>query len=275
MVSTPDVTENLATARRLIAQAATQGAELIALPEYFCLMGLRDADKLRIAEPPRGDGAKETQGDATPMQNALSEAAREHGVWLIGGTLPLRSDQRDHVYNSVLVFDPQGRQVARYDKIHLFCFDDGQQRYDEGNTLLPGRQPVAFELTDWQGQSWRVGLGVCYDLRFPELFRQLSAGQPCDLFVLPAAFTYTTGLAHWELLLRARAVENLCHVMAPAQGGTHVNGRRTFGHSLVVGPWGEVLSVLPEGEGVVMAELDRTRQNTVRQQLPALDHRVL
>ncbi len=275
MVSTPDVDENLATARRLIAQAAAQGAELVALPEYFCLMGLRDADKLRIAEAPRGDASEPSSRLPTPMQNALSDAAREHGLWLIGGTLPLRSEQPDHVYNSSLVFDPQGRQVARYDKIHLFCFDDGQQRYDEGNTLLPGHQPCAFELTDRQGQSWRIGLGVCYDLRFPELFRQLSRDQPCDLFVLPAAFTYTTGLAHWELLLRARAVENLCHVMAPAQGGTHINGRRTFGHSLVIGPWGEVIAMQPEGEGVVLATLDRQRQDTVRQQLPALSHRVL
>ena len=273
MVSTPDVDENLATARRLIAQAAIQGAELVALPEYFCLMGQRDGDKLRVAETPRGNTPP--GGQPTPMQDALAEAAREHGVWLIGGTLPLRSGQPDRVYNSTLVFDPLGQQVARYDKIHLFCFDDGLQRYDEGQTLEAGHQPRVFELTDRQGQTWRIGLSVCYDLRFPELFRQLSQDQPCDLFVLPAAFTYTTGLAHWELLLRARAVENLCHVMAPAQGGTHRNGRRTFGHSLIIGPWGEVLAVQAEGEGVVLAELDRTRQDTVRQQLPALTHRVL
>jgi predicted amidohydrolase len=272
MVSTPDVDENLATARRLIAQAAAQGAELVALPEYFCLMGQRDTDKLRVAEPPLAQA--QALGLEAPMQQMLFDAAREHGVWLIGGTLPLKSDVPDRVSNTVLVFDPQGQQVARYDKIHLFCFDDGQQRYDEGATLTPGSQPCAFEMTDKLGQPWRIGLGVCYDLRFPELFRRLSQEQPCDLFVLPAAFTYTTGLAHWELLLRARAVENLAHVMASAQGGTHPNGRRTFGHSLVIGPWGEVLAVQPEGEGVVLAELDRARQATVRQQLPALQHRV-
>jgi predicted amidohydrolase len=272
MVSTPDVAENLATARQLIAQAAAAGAELVALPEYFCLMGLRDSDKLRIAEDASEDALASPD---TPLQTALAHAAREHGVWLIGGTLPLRSTTPNHVSNSVLVFNPQGQRVARYDKIHLFCFDDGQQRYDEAATLTPGHQPVAFTLTDRQGQSWRVGLSVCYDLRFPELFRQLSQTQPCDLLVLPAAFTHTTGLAHWEVLLRARAIENLCHVMAPAQGGVHASGRRTFGHSLVIDPWGVVMAVQPEGTGVVMAELDLARQALLRRQLPALSHRVL
>lgn len=277
MISTPDVAENLATARALIAQAAQAGAELVALPEYFCLMGKRDTDKLGIAEAPAADAL--TAAD-TPIQTALAQAARAHGVWVIGGTLPLTTAEPHHVSNSLLVFDPQGRQAARYDKIHLFCFDDGQQRYDEANTLRPGDTPVAFTLTDRAGQAWRVGLGICYDLRFPELFRALGRtpdgrDEPCDLIVLPAAFTHTTGLAHWELLLRARAVENLCHVMAPAQGGEHPNGRRTFGHSMVVGPWGEVMAVQAEGPGVVMAELDRAAQALRRQQLPALTHRVL
>jgi predicted amidohydrolase len=273
MVSTPRVDENLAQARALIAQAAEQGAELVALPEYFCLMGLRDADKLAIAEPLAD--ALSPDAAASPMQAMLAQAARQHGVWVIGGTLPVQSPSVGHVFNSVLVFNPQGQRVARYDKIHLFCFDDGQRRYDESTTLLPGTQPVAFEVTDRVGGRWRIGLSVCYDLRFPELFRKLSEDQPCDLFVLPAAFTHTTGLAHWELLLRARAVENLCHVLAPAQGGEHENGRRTFGHSMVIGPWGEVLAVQAEGPGVVIAALDRDRQRTVRQQLPALTHRVL
>jgi predicted amidohydrolase len=273
MVSTPRVDENLAQAQTLIAQAAQAGAELVALPEYFCLMGQRDADKLAIAEPL----ADAHQPDATtcPMQAMLAQAAKANGVWVIGGTLPLKGLDATHVFNSVLVFNPQGERVARYDKIHLFCFDDGQRRYDESATLLPGTEPVAFEMTDRAGGTWRIGLSVCYDLRFPELFRALSQDQPCDLFVLPAAFTHTTGQAHWELLLRARAVENLCHVLAPAQGGEHENGRRTFGHSMVIGPWGEVLAVQAEGPGVVMAKLDRERQNTVRQQLPALTHRVL
>jgi nitrilase len=273
MVSTPRVDENLAQAQTLIAQAAQAGAELVALPEYFCLMGLHDADKLAIAEPLAD--ALQPDAQASPMQAMLAAAAKAHGVWVIGGTLPLQSPEARHVFNSVLVFNPQGHRVARYDKIHLFCFDDGQRRYDEAATLLPGSEPVAFEMTDRSGGTWRIGLSVCYDLRFPELFRKLSEDQPCDLLVLPAAFTHTTGQAHWELLLRARAVENLCHVLAPAQGGEHENGRRTFGHSMVIGPWGEVLAVQAEGPGVVMAALDRDRQTTVRQQLPALTHRVL
>ncbi len=276
MVSTPDVDENLRTALRLIAQAAQAGAELLALPEYFCLMGLKDSDKLAIAEP-LADAA--APGPASrpeaPLQHALAQAARQHGVWLIAGTLPLRSPEPQRVLNTTLVYAPSGERVARYDKIHLFCFDDGQRRYDEAATLTPGHTPTAFTLTDRAGQPWRVGLGVCYDLRFPELFRQLGATAPLDLIVLPAAFTDTTGKAHWELLLRARAVENLCHVLAPAQGGLHASGRRTFGHSLVIGPWGEVLAVLPKGEGVVLGTLSRARETEVRTQLPALQHRVL
>jgi nitrilase len=273
MVSTPRVDENLAQAQALIAQAAQAGAELVALPEYFCLMGQRDADKLAIAEP-LADVSKPDRAQS-PMQSTLAEAAKANGVWVIGGTLPLQSPDDQHVFNSVLVFDPKGRRVARYDKIHLFCFDDGERRYDESSTLLPGSEPVAFELTDRAGETWRIGLSVCYDLRFPELFRALTKDKPCDLLVLPAAFTHTTGQAHWELLLRARAVENLCHVLAPAQGGEHENGRRTFGHSLVIGPWGEVLAMQAEGAGVVIAALDRAHQAKVRQQLPALTHRVI
>jgi predicted amidohydrolase len=274
MVSTPRVDENLTQARQLIAQAARAGAELVALPEYFCLMGLHDKDKLAIAEP-LADAASPDLATA-PMQHMLATAAREHGVWLIGGTLPILSHEAGRVFNTVLVYNPQGLRVARYDKIHLFCFDDGQRRYDEAASLTPGAQPVSFDLVDKQGASWHVGLSVCYDLRFPELFRTLGQTKPLDLIVLPAAFTDTTGKAHWELLLRARAVENLCHVLAPAQGGLHENGRRTFGHSLLIGPWGDVLAIQPdEGPGVVMGELSRERQNTVRTQLPALTHRVL
>ena len=247
------------------------GAELVALPEYFCLMGLKDADKLAIAEDLADARAP---GPDTPLQAALADAARRHGVWVIAGTLPLRSPEARRVFNTTLVYDPQGVRVARYDKIHLFCFDDGQRRYDEAATLTPGQTPVAFTATDRAGQPWRIGLGVCYDLRFPELFRELGAHDPLDLIVLPAAFTDTTGKAHWELLLRARAVENLCHVLAPAQGGLHASGRRTFGHSLAIGPWGEVLAVQAEGPGVVLAHLDRQRTQDVRSQLPALSHRV-
>ena len=263
MVSTTSVAGNLDAARRLVAQAAQGGAQLVALPEYFCLMGRADRDKLAVAEAP-GDG---------PIQAMLSQAAREHGVWLIGGTLPIATDDPDRVLNSNFVYAPDGTLAARYDKIHLFRYDNGSERYDEGCAIRAGEAATAF-----QAGTTRVGLSVCYDLRFPELYRQLmfTPGQPpCDLLSVPAAFTHTTGLAHWELLLRARAVENQCYVIAAAQGGLHENGRRTFGHSMVVDPWGQLLGVLPEGEGVVFAELDPARIASVRSQLPVLQHRSL
>ena len=259
MVSTPDVQANLAAARRLIQQAASAGAQLVALPEYFCLMGQSDRDKLAIAEAP-GDG---------PIQRMLSDVAREHGLWVIGGTLPVRSGDPERVLNASCVFGPDGAQVARYDKIHLFKYDNGRENYDEGRAIQAGQQPQAF-----LAGTLRVGLSVCYDLRFPELYRALMH-PPCDLLAVPSAFTHTTGKAHWELLLRARAVENQCYVLAAAQGGLHPNGRRTWGHSMVVDPWGGVVSVLEEGEGVVIAELDTSRIASVRAQLPALEHRKL
>ena len=257
MVSTTSVAVNLDSARRLIAEAARAGAQLVELPEYFCLMGRADRDKLAVAEAP-GDG---------PIQAMLSAAAREHGVWLIGGTLPIATDDPDRVLNSNCIYAPDGTLAARYDKIHLFRYDNGRERYDEGCAIRAGDVPVTVEVA-----GLRVGLSVCYDLRFPELYRALMH-PPCDLLSVPAAFTHTTGRAHWELLLRARAVENQAYVIAPAQGGLHENGRRTFGHSMVVDPWGEVLSVLPEGEGVVLADVDPQRIAEVRTQLPALDHR--
>ncbi len=260
MVSTPSVAQNLDTARRLIAKAADAGAELVALPEYFCFMGHGDRDKLRIAEAP----------GAGPIQAMLAEAAQRHHVWVIGGTLPLSidtDDDPDHVYNACCVYAPDGTLAARYDKIHLFRYDNGRERFDEGRVLRPGSRAVAFD-----APPLRVGLTVCYDLRFPELFRELMA-PACELIAVPSAFTYTTGRAHWELLLRARAIENQCYVIAPAQGGTHLNGRRTWGHSMVVDPWGEVQGVLPEGEGVVLADVAAARLSAVRTQLPALQHR--
>ncbi len=270
MVSTPRVEQNLDTARRLVAHAARDGAELVALPEYFCVMGRNDRDKLAVAEAP-GEG---------PIQEMLAGAAREHGVWVIGGTLPIRSSDPDRVLNANCVYAPDGTLAARYDKIHLFRYDNGRERYDEGLAILAGDRPTTVQVgprQDPQGAaSLRVGLSVCYDLRFPELYRALSFadGQPpCDLISVPAAFTNTTGLAHWELLLRARAVENQCYVIAAAQGGRHENGRRTFGHSMIVDPWGEVLAVQDEGEGVVLAEIDPSRIASVRAQLPALEHR--
>jgi len=259
MVSTPERDRNLDIARRLIGEAAAAGAQLVALPEYFCLMGRRDDDKLAIAESP-GDG---------PIQAMLAAAAREHRLWVVGGTLPLRGADAAHALNTCLVFGPDGQPAARYDKIHLFAFDNGREHYDEGRTLNAGTQPVAL-----QAGPVRVGLSICYDLRFPELYRSLMH-PPCDLIVVPAAFTHTTGQAHWELLLRARAVENQSYVLAAAQGGTHENGRRTWGHSMVIDPWGEILACRPEGEGVVMAELDAARIAQVRMQLPALAHRRL
>lgn len=259
MVSTPDVDRNLEAAGRLVARAAALGAELVSLPEYFCFMGHKDRDKLAVAEAP-GDG---------PIQTALSTLAREHRVWIIGGTLPLRCDDADRVLNTNTVHSPEGRLVARYDKIHLFRFDNGRESYDEGRAIQAGRDAVAFSAGEV-----RVGLSVCYDLRFPELYRSLMH-PPCDLISVPAAFTYPTGQAHWEVLLRTRAIENQCYVIAAAQGGVHENGRRTWGHSMIVDPWGEVLAMQAEGEGIVLAELDPGRIASVRSQLPALEHRRL
>jgi len=243
MVSTPSVDDNLATAQRLIARATRDGAQLVVLPEYFCVMGQNDRAKLEVAE---GDGNG-------PIQRMLGAAAREHGIWLIGGTLPIRCADADRVLNANCVHAPDGTLAARYDKIHLFRYDNGREKYDEARVIEPGSEPVAFTLTARDGQAWRIGLSVCYDLRFPELYRRLAA----DVLLVPSAFTHTTGQAHWETLLRARAIENLAYVVAPAQGGLHENGRRTWGHSMVIDPWGEVLAQQDEGAGVVIATLDR------------------
>ncbi len=265
MVSAPDVAANLEAARALLAQAAREGAQLAVLPEYFCLMGHRDADKLAVREA-WGDGA---------VQDFLAACAREFGLWLVGGTLPLATGDPRRVRNTTLVYAPDGRCVARYDKIHLFRFDNGREQYDEARVIEAGDQPVLFDLPAPGGDTWRVGLSVCYDLRFPELYRRLAA-QGAQLLLVPSAFTHTTGQAHWEPLLRARAIENLAYVLAPAQGGTHENGRRTWGHSLAVDPWGRVLACRDEaGPGVLMAELSLAHVQACRRQLPALDHRVL
>jgi nitrilase len=264
MVSSPSVQTNLDAARRLLAQAAQQGAELAVLPEYFCLMGQRETDKLSLREP-FGDG---------PIQQALAAAARETGLWIVGGTLPLAASDDSHVRNTSLVFSPAGECVARYDKIHLFRFDNGAERFDEARTIEAGGDPVHFDLPSRDGRTWRVGLSVCYDLRFPELYRRHAAAG-CDLLLVPSAFTHTTGQAHWEVLLRARAIENLAWVLAPAQGGRHENGRRTWGHSLLADPWGQVVAVLPEGEGVVAGEVTAVALADARGRLPALAHRVL
>jgi nitrilase len=263
-VATPSVERNLDAARRLVAEAAALGAGLVALPEYFCFMGHDEQQKIALGEAP-GDG---------PIQRMLAEAARAHGVWLIGGTLPMRIPGADDaVFNASCVYAPDGTLAARYDKMHLFRYDNGRERFDEARVLRAGERPVAFD-----AGGWRVGLSICYDLRFPELYRALGrmpGHPPCDLLAVPSAFTYTTGRVHWELLLRARAVENQCYVLAPAQGGVHENGRRTWGHSMIVDPWGEVLAVREEGEGVVIADMSRERIAGVRLQLPALEHRRL
>ncbi|WP_313169710.1 carbon-nitrogen hydrolase family protein [Massilia oculi] len=255
MVSTPEVGENLATMRRLVAEAAGRGATLVALPEYWPIMGLSDADKVAHAEQP-GSG---------PIQDCMAQLAREHGIWLVGGTLPMVSPEAGKVLNTTLVYDPQGRSMSRYDKIHLFGFNKGTESYDEARTIVPGETVGVFD-----APFGRVGLSVCYDLRFPELYRAMGE---CALVIVPAAFTHTTGRAHWEVLLRARAIENQCYVLAAAQGGMHVNGRRTYGHSMLVDPWGEVKAVLPEGEGVISGELDPAYLAGVRESLPALRHR--
>lgn len=264
MVSGPRLADNLATARRLLGEAAVAGAELAALPEYFCLMGLRDADKIE---------AREAHGDGV-IQRFLSTTARELGLWIVGGTLPLTADDDRRVRNASLVFSPQGECVARYDKIHLFRFSNGTESYDESVAIEAGREPVVVDVTARDGSIWRLGLSVCYDLRFPELYRALSR-LGADVLLVPSAFTRTTGQAHWEVLLRARAVENLSWVIAPAQGGLHENGRRTWGQSLVADPWGQVVAQRAEGEGVVTAELSRERLQQCRTQLPALGHCVL
>jgi deaminated glutathione amidase len=261
MVAGGDLNVNLEHAAVLLRQAAQQGAELAALPEYFCMIGSKDTDKLAISE----------QSGQGTIQQFFAEMARELKLWIIGGTMPIGTDDPMHVRNSVLVYSPNGELAARYDKIHLFRFDNGVERYDESHVLERGDQPVSFDLPSKDGHTWRIGLSVCYDMRFPELYRT----QVVDVWFVPSAFTYTTGQAHWEILLRARAIENLAYVIAPAQGGTHPSGRRTWGHTMVIEPWGEVLSVLPEGEGVVVADLDITKLKHHRQQLPALQHRVL
>ena len=261
-VSATGVGANLDQAATLLAEAAQAGAELAVLPEYFCLMGRKDTDKLAVRE----------RFGAGPVQDFLARQAKALGLWIVGGTLPLEGGDPAHVRNASLAYSPQGECVARYDKIHLFRFDNGREQYDEARVIEAGKRPQTFVLPSRDGHAWKVGLTVCYDLRFPELYRALAA----DLLLVPSAFTFGTGEAHWELLLRARAVENLAYVCAPAQGGRHENGRRTWGHSMVVDPWGAVLAQrAQDGAGVVLAEIDAARMAQVRQQLPALAHRVL
>ena len=263
MVSSPSVAENLRVAHTLVAQAAGLGAELVCLPEYFCALGLRDGDKLRWAE---------TAGDG-PIQRALASWARQFGIWLAAGSVPLAADA-EHVFNTSLLFNPQGDCVARYDKVHLFRFSTETERYDESQSVKAGGETVMATVVDRQGERWNLGLSICYDLRFPELYRRY-AQAGADVLLVPSAFTHMTGQAHWEVLLRARAIENQCYVLAAAQGGIHDNGRHTWGHSMLVDPWGVVVAVRDtEGAGVVLAELNRELMRQKREQLPALEHRI-
>ncbi len=257
MVSSASLDNNLHMAEKLIAQAASEGAQLVALPEYFCMLGKKETDKLDIAETP----------GAGPIQTFLAESARQHKIWLSSGSIPIISPAQGKVFNTQLIFNPDGQQIARYDKIHLFSFARGAESYDESRGILAGDTVQRLDIP-----VVKLGLSICYDLRFPELYRALGE---VDLILVPSAFTYTTGQAHWELLLRARAIENQCYVLAPAQGGTHENGRRTWGHSMLIDPWGEVLGVLSEHAGVVTGTIDPVRLAEVRQALPALRHRTL
>ncbi|HET7775104.1 MAG TPA: carbon-nitrogen hydrolase family protein [Azospira sp.] len=257
MVSGPRVPDNLAAAARGVAEAAAQGARIVVLPEYFPIMGMAEGDKVRVRE---ADG----QG---PIQDFLAAAAQQHGIWLIGGSIPLEAKDGAKVMNSTVVYDPAGQRVARYDKIHLFGFQKGLERYDEAASIEAGTEPVAFDTP-----YGRIGLSICYDLRFPELYRRLA---PVDLIVVPAAFTETTGRAHWDILLRARAIENQCYVLAVGQGGKHENGRETHGNSMIIDPWGTIVDRKLKGPGVVIGLLDHGVIAETRGNLPALKHRVL
>ncbi|MCB1986173.1 MAG: carbon-nitrogen hydrolase family protein [Burkholderiales bacterium] len=257
MASGPSVDANLEEAARHIEDAVSQKAKLVVLPEYFCIMGMKDTDKLSVMEQ-AGNG---------PIQNFLSDTAKRFGIWLVGGSVPLASPDPNKVYNSCLVYADNGNQVARYDKIHLFGLSMGHENYAEDKTIVAGAEIVTLD-----SPFGRIGLSICYDLRFPELYRKMA---DVDIILAPAAFTAVTGKAHWEVLVRARAIENLAYVIAPAQGGYHVNGRETNGDSMIVDPWGAVVKRLPRGSGAVVAKLDPEYQARIRASLPALKHRKL
>ncbi|KQT41588.1 MULTISPECIES: carbon-nitrogen hydrolase family protein [unclassified Methylophilus] len=257
MASSPSVAANLVEAKRLIEMAVEQGARLVVLPEYFCIMGLKDTDKVAISE-------KQNDG---PIQHFLSKTAKAFKIWIVAGSVPMQSNQPKKIRNSCLVYNEKGDQVARYDKIHLFGLDMGTEHYHEENTIEPGDSVVAIDTP-----FGRIGLAICYDLRFPELFRAMGE---VDMIVLPSAFTETTGKAHWETLVRARAIENICYVVASAQGGYHLSGRETHGNSMIVDPWGVVLDRLPRGSGIVIANINRNYIKNLRQSLPALKHKTI
>ena len=261
MVSSASLQANLETAGRLIQAAAQDEVQVVVLPEYFCIMGLKDTDKVNI---------RETFGSG-PIQAELADLAKANGIYLIAGTIPLEAKDPNKVLNTTLVFGPDGQRVARYDKIHLFGFQTNTERYQESETIEAGEIPGIVKITT-NNTEWTLGLSICYDLRFPELYRAL--GQ-VDCHIIPAAFTYTTGKDHWEILLRARAIENQCYVLASAQGGIHQNQRRTWGNTMLIDPWGSILSTLAQGEGFISGVLSKEKLNEVRSKLPALAHRKL
>jgi deaminated glutathione amidase len=261
MTSGHVVADNLAAASLLLREAKDAGAEIACLPENFCFIGLKDADKLRVAEPD-GDGV---------VQNFLSTTARELKMWILGGTVVLRGDSDSRVANTSLLIDADGKRVARYDKIHLFdvTIPGRNEQYLESRHVTPGAAAVVADTP-----VGRLGMSVCYDMRFPELYREL-VSQGAEWLAMPAAFTVPTGLAHWETLLRARAIENLCYVVAPAQWGTHSSGRETYGDTIIIDYWGQVLSRMAKGTGVITADIDLTKLNESRQRFPALENRRL
>ena len=253
----PEVPVNLKEAARLIDMAVTKGAKLVVLPEYFCIMGMKDADKVMLREE-EGSG---------PIQDFLSKTAKSHGIWLVGGSVPLVSSRPDKVKNSCLVYDDSGKQIARYDKIHLFNLKFGNEHYAEEETIEAGTKVVTLD-----SPFGRIGLSICYDLRFPELYRSM---EKVDIILAPSAFTSFTGKAHWEILVRARAIENMAYMIAPAQIGRHINGHETYGDSMIVDPWGVILDHLPKGPGVVLANINPSYQKNLRNSFPALKHRTL
>lgn len=259
MASGPKVGANLLEAERLIGMAVDKGSKLVVLPENFAIMGKDESDKVAVREA-EGSG---------PIQDFLAQQAQRHRIWLVGGTVPLVAHADNKIRAACLLFDDQGKQAARYDKIHLFDVSvvDSDERYTESDTIEPGDQAVVVDTP-----FGKLGLAVCYDLRFPELFRTM-LDQGMELLALPSAFTAITGKAHWETLVRARAIENLCYVFAAGQGGYHLNGRATYGHSMIVDPWGQVMNELANGSGLVCAEMNLDRLHNLRRTFPCLDHR--
>ncbi len=259
MASSPNVSANLLEAEKRIAEAADAGARLIVLPENFAFMGKKDQEQCNLREP-AGDG---------PLQDFLRQTAEHHRVWLVGGTIPLYARDDTKIRAACLIYNDRGEQVARYDKIHLFDVHliETDEHYIESETVEPGEETVVID-----SPFGRLGVAICYDLRFPELFRKMQ-DQDVEVIVIPAAFTALTGKAHWETLVRARAIENLSYVVAAAQGGYHISGRETHGHSMIVNPWGSILDQLPRGTGFVTGELDLTLQENTRRAFPSLFHR--